>query len=71
MLPAPCSDFASFLAANERFMLGVGPLSGGMVLDEIAIVTENELYAATARPGVAAPTPAAPTSKAGCAIFPN
>jgi transcription-repair coupling factor (superfamily II helicase) len=50
MLPAPCSDFASFLAANERFMLGVGPLSGGMVLDEIAIVTENELYAATARP---------------------
>jgi transcription-repair coupling factor (superfamily II helicase) len=50
MLPAPCSDFASFLAGNERFMLGVGPLSGGMVLDEIAIVTENELYAATARP---------------------
>jgi transcription-repair coupling factor (superfamily II helicase) len=31
-------------------MLGVGPLSGGFVLDEIAIVTENELYAATARP---------------------
>jgi transcription-repair coupling factor (superfamily II helicase) len=50
MLPAPCTDFAGFLAAGERFMLGVGPLSGGMVLDDIAIVTENELYAATARP---------------------
>ncbi len=50
MLPAPCADFSTFLTADERFMLGVGPLSGGMVLDEIAIVTENELYAATARP---------------------
>ncbi|MBI5107967.1 MAG: transcription-repair coupling factor [Rhodocyclales bacterium] len=59
MLPASCEDFACFLAASERFMLGVGPLSGGFALDDapqeapqggIAVVTENELYAATARP---------------------
>ena len=50
MLPAACVDFAGFLAAPERFMLGVGPLSGGFVLDDLAVITENELYAATARP---------------------
>ena len=50
MLPVACEDFAGFLAAPERFMLGVGPLSGGFVFDDLAIVTENELYAATARP---------------------
>ena len=47
---APCTGFASFLAASDRFMLGVGPLSGGFQVDDIAIITENELYAATARP---------------------
>ena len=50
MLPAPCADYAGFLAAPERFMLSVGPLSGGFRLESHAIVTENELYAATARP---------------------
>ncbi|MBI5898158.1 MAG: transcription-repair coupling factor [Rhodocyclales bacterium] len=59
MLPTPCEDFAGFLAAPERFLLGVGPLSGGFQLDapkevplgdDLAVVTENELYAATARP---------------------
>ena len=48
--PAPCADFAEFLASAEAFMLGVGPLSGGFLLDDIAVITENELYAATARP---------------------
>ncbi|MDP2136147.1 MAG: CarD family transcriptional regulator, partial [Sulfuritalea sp.] len=48
--PVPCADFAGFLASTEPFMLGVGPLSGGFLLDGIAVVTENELYAATARP---------------------
>jgi transcription-repair coupling factor (superfamily II helicase) len=60
---APCEDFAAFLAGNETFMLGVGPLSGGFRLLPplqgegrggdgvgVAVVTENELYAATARP---------------------
>ncbi|KAF0163584.1 MAG: transcription-repair coupling factor (superfamily II helicase) [Rhodocyclaceae bacterium] len=50
LLPASCADFAGFLADESRFMLGVGPLSGGFLLDGFAIVTENELYAATARP---------------------
>ena len=45
-----CENFAAFLASDEAFMLGVGPLSGGFLLDGFAIVTENELYAATARP---------------------
>jgi transcription-repair coupling factor (superfamily II helicase) len=49
-----CENFAAFLASNEPFMLGVGPLSGGFLIDGIAaqfaIITENELYAATARP---------------------
>ena len=59
LAPAPCADFAGFCAGNDNFMLGVGPLSGGFLLDDpqeaplagrIAVVTENELYAATARP---------------------
>ncbi|MCM2289869.1 MAG: transcription-repair coupling factor, partial [Sulfuritalea sp.] len=50
LLPASCADFAAFLADASRFMLGVGPLSGGFLLNDIAVVTENELYAATARP---------------------
>jgi len=51
-LPAvAATDFASFLDSSERFMLGVGPLSGGFQRAENwSIVTENELYAATARP---------------------
>jgi len=48
--PAQCENFATFLDSDEAFMLGVGPLSGGFLLDGFAIVTENELYAATARP---------------------
>ena len=50
--PDPCVDFARFADANAPLMLGVAPVSGGFVLasDHIALVTENELYAATARP---------------------
>jgi transcription-repair coupling factor (superfamily II helicase) len=50
LAPEPCADFATFLASESHFMLSVGPLSGGFLLDGIAVVTENELYAATARP---------------------
>ncbi|MFA7269263.1 MAG: transcription-repair coupling factor [Sterolibacterium sp.] len=52
LTPSPCADFASFVAGGERFMLGVAPLSGGFVLPRagLALITENELYAATARP---------------------
>ncbi len=48
--PTACADFAEFLASENPLMLGVGPLSGGFLLDEFALITENELYAATARP---------------------
>ncbi|MDZ4254024.1 MAG: transcription-repair coupling factor [Sulfuritalea sp.] len=50
LVPASCADFAAFLADTADFMLGVGPLSGGFLLNGIAVITENELYAATARP---------------------
>ena len=50
LTPAPCADFAACLGDQSRFMLGVGPLSGGFLLDDLAVITENELYAATARP---------------------
>ncbi|MDP2751859.1 MAG: CarD family transcriptional regulator, partial [Rhodocyclaceae bacterium] len=50
--PAACPDFATFVAASDRFMLGIAPLSGGWCDGESqqAFITENELYAATARP---------------------
>ncbi len=49
--PAPCADLDGFLAAGERFALGVAPLASGFVLPQakLALVTETELYAATAR----------------------
>jgi transcription-repair coupling factor (superfamily II helicase) len=46
-------DFAAFLAGEARLGLAHAPLSGGFRLDApvaLAVVTENELYAATARP---------------------
>ncbi len=61
LAPAPCAGLDEFLAAEPRFMLGVGPLFGGFVapaetLDALglspaafAIITEAELYAGTAR----------------------
>ncbi|MDO9449261.1 MAG: transcription-repair coupling factor, partial [Rugosibacter sp.] len=45
-----CADFAEFLLSDHPLMLCAGPLSGGFLLDDIALITENELYAATARP---------------------
>ncbi len=47
---AICPDFAAFLAGEARLSLAHAPISGGFVLDDFAVVTENELYAATARP---------------------
>ena len=49
--PAASADFAGFLASDEAFALGVSPLLNGFVLPQakLAIVTEAELYAATAR----------------------
>jgi len=53
---APCTDFAAFKDGTARLMLATGPLSAGFILPaaqlaaQFAIITENELYAATARP---------------------
>jgi transcription-repair coupling factor (superfamily II helicase) len=49
--PVMCDDYAQFLAGNESFMLGVGPLQNGFMLteDKLALVTETELYASQPR----------------------
>ncbi|OFZ91790.1 MAG: transcription-repair coupling factor [Betaproteobacteria bacterium RBG_16_64_18] len=49
--PEPCGSFADFLASTSRLGLAVGPVLNGFVLDResLAIVTESELYAGTAR----------------------
>jgi transcription-repair coupling factor (superfamily II helicase) len=49
--PKPAASFADFTAAGEKLMLGVAPLAAGFVLGEerIAVLTETELYAGTAR----------------------
>jgi transcription-repair coupling factor (superfamily II helicase) len=49
--PVQCESFADFETRGEPLMLTVGPLANGFVALEgpLAFVTENELYAATAR----------------------
>ncbi|MDT3671623.1 MAG: transcription-repair coupling factor [Aromatoleum sp.] len=49
--PAASADFAAFLTSDAPLALGVGPLANGFVLPDakIAVVTESELYATTAR----------------------
>ena len=53
--PAPCPGFAQFLASSEPLMLAVGPILNGFILpqERLALVTESELYAGTARAHVA------------------
>jgi transcription-repair coupling factor (superfamily II helicase) len=50
--PEVCADFGDFLTASDRLQLTVGPISGGFALPSagVALITENEIYAATARP---------------------
>ncbi len=43
-------DFAAFIAGEAQLTLAHAPISGGFKLDDFAVITENELYAATARP---------------------
>ena len=49
--PAASADFDAFVAGDSRLALGTGPLAAGFVLADagLAVVTESELYAATAR----------------------
>jgi len=53
--PASQADFSAFQTSNDSLSLMVAPLSNGFMLRDahigsIAFITENELYAATARP---------------------
>jgi transcription-repair coupling factor (superfamily II helicase) len=49
--PAQVTDWAQFNASNEHFVLGVAPLSNGFIdtAAQVAIITENELYASQVR----------------------
>ncbi|MCE1186086.1 MAG: transcription-repair coupling factor [Rhodocyclales bacterium] len=49
--PSPCADLGGFVAGDAPLALATGPLGGGFILPEagLAVVTESELYAATAR----------------------
>ena len=49
--PAVCESYAQFLSGKEKFALGVAALQNGFVLteDNLALVTETELYAAQPR----------------------
>jgi transcription-repair coupling factor (superfamily II helicase) len=51
LVPAVCESHAEFLQKNAAFMLCVGPLHNGFILtgENIALVTESELYAAQPR----------------------
>jgi transcription-repair coupling factor (superfamily II helicase) len=48
---AAVTTFEEFITAADKVMLGVGPLHNGFLLteDRIAVLTENELYAAQVR----------------------
>ncbi len=53
LAPAPCANFAEFLASSAACMLGTAPLFNGFALadENLCIVTEAELYAGTVRAG--------------------
>ena len=65
LAPAPCANFAEFLASSAACMLGTAPLFNGFALadENLCIVTEAELYAGTVRAGKRAE--ARPTSVEG------
>ena len=44
-----CADLGEFLATDTRFALAVGPLQTGFILDSLAFLTENELFASSPR----------------------
>ncbi|MGA7749153.1 MAG: transcription-repair coupling factor, partial [Gallionella sp.] len=49
--PVPCENYAQFIGSREKFVLGVAPLQNGFILSDenIALITETELYAAQPR----------------------
>ncbi len=51
LTPSVCENYAAFLAGTDKFMLATGLVQSGFILsdDQLAIVTETELYAAQPR----------------------
>ena len=51
LTPKLCDNYVQFLAGSEKFMLSVAALQNGFILrdEQLAIVTESELYAAQPR----------------------
>ncbi len=51
LAPVVCEDYAAVLASHEKFMLGTALVQSGFILsdEQLAIVTESELYAAQPR----------------------
>ena len=47
--PAASADLAGFLAGDAQLALGIGPLQAGFALDDLAFITETELFAGTPR----------------------
>jgi transcription-repair coupling factor (superfamily II helicase) len=47
--PVLCESWEDFNTSNEKLMLGVTSLHAGFTKDDVAIITEAELYAATVR----------------------
>jgi transcription-repair coupling factor (superfamily II helicase) len=47
--PAASADLAGFLASDAKLALGIGPLQAGFALDDLAFITETELFAGTPR----------------------
>jgi transcription-repair coupling factor (superfamily II helicase) len=43
--PSASASFTDFLGSDRRLALAVGPLHNGFLLDQLAVITEAELYA--------------------------
>jgi transcription-repair coupling factor (superfamily II helicase) len=44
-----CEDYTDFITADAKLMLGVAPLHAGFILDNVAFITETELYAGSGK----------------------
>jgi transcription-repair coupling factor (superfamily II helicase) len=47
--PAASAELAAFFAGDAKLALGIGPLHTGFTLDDLAFITETELFAGTPR----------------------
>ncbi len=47
--PEACADLPTFLSGKAQLALGIGPLQAGFALENLAFITETELFAGTPR----------------------